>query len=76
MTDSDYFSSLSTQLQRRAARAVLSQMGISSPPLRNHLRSMFEHTPGFGGSFLADPVFEAMFGVFEGNGHGQENATS
>lgn len=62
MTAPDYFESLSTQLWRRAARAVLSQMGITSKPLRDHLRSCFEHGPGTDGSFLADPVFEAMFG--------------
>lgn len=62
MTAPDYFESLSTQLWRRAARAVLSQMGVTSKPLREYLRTSFEHGPGVEGSFLADPVFEAMFG--------------
>lgn len=62
MSAPDYFESLCTQLWRRAGRAVLSQMGITSKPLRDYLRDCFEHGPGVAGSFLGDPVFEAIFG--------------
>ena len=39
-----------------------SQLGFRNDPLREHLRSLFEGMPGTRHSFLADPVFEAMFG--------------
>ena len=61
MTQPTYFQSLSTELGRRATRAVLSQMGLRSRPLREYLRACFERGPGSEGSFLADPVFEALF---------------
>ena len=61
-TDQNYFSSLSNQLVRRSARAVLSQLAITSEPLRDHLRYLFESGPGREGSFIAEPVFETMFG--------------
>lgn len=58
---SGHFNSLARELSIRAARAVLSQIGPTSEPLRRHLRQLFERPPGEPGSFLADPVFEAMF---------------
>lgn len=58
---SGHFSSLARELSIRAARAVLSQIGLTSEPLRRHLRQLFERPPGEPGSFLAYPVFEAMF---------------
>lgn len=61
MTQPTYFQSLSTELGRRATRAVISQMGLRSKPLREYLRACFERGPGSQGSFLADPVFEALF---------------
>ncbi|MGH8473719.1 MAG: DEAD/DEAH box helicase, partial [Gammaproteobacteria bacterium] len=39
----------------------MSQIGLTSEPLRRHLREIFERSAGEPGSFLADPVFEAMF---------------
>ncbi len=57
-----FFTSLTDQLNRRASRAVLSQLGFRNDPLRNHLRNQFERMAGSEGSFLADPVFEATFG--------------
>ncbi len=57
-----YFSSLTTELARRTARATLSQMGMTSAPLRDHLRDLFDQAAGVDGSFLAEPVFESMFG--------------
>ncbi len=58
---SHHFSSLARELAIRAARAVLSQIGFTSEPLRRHLRQIFERSPGEAGSFLADPVFEGLF---------------
>ena len=61
MTESNYFTSLVNDLNTRAARAVVSQMGVNSNALRHHLQATFEQEPGRRGSFLADPVFEATF---------------
>lgn len=57
-----FFASLGEQFGVRATRAVLSQLGIRSEALRTYLRERFEQAPGLAGSFLADPVFEAIFG--------------
>ena len=56
------FSSLAQQLSTRSARAAISLIGARSEPLREHLRRLFESSAGQDGSFVADPVFEAMFG--------------
>jgi len=56
------FANLSTQLNLGASRAALGLLRFRSAPLREYLRSLFESAPGTGHSFLADPVFEAMFG--------------
>ena len=61
MTHPDYFTSLVHDVNTRAARAVVSQMGVNSDALRHHLQAIFEREPGRKGSFLADPVFEATF---------------
>ena len=61
MTEPNYFTSLVNDLNTRAARAVVSQMGVNSNALRHHLQAIFEQEPGRRGSFLADPVFEATF---------------
>ena len=61
MNDPNYFSALIKDLNTRAARAVVSQIGMNSDELRQHLQNIFEQEPGDGGSFLADPVFEATF---------------
>ena len=61
MNDPNYFSALIKDLNTRAARAVVSQIGMNSDALRQHLQNIFEQEPGDGGSFLADPVFEATF---------------
>ncbi len=57
-----FYSSLTEQLNRRASRAVLSQLGPRNDALREHLRQCFERMAGAEGAFLADPVFEATFG--------------
>ncbi len=56
------FSSLARQLSTRSARAAISLIGTRSQPLREHLRGIFEQSAGQKGSFIADPVFESMFG--------------
>lgn len=61
MTESNYFRSLVQDINTRAARAVVSQMGVHSDVLRQHLQAIFEQEAGWKGSFLADPVFEATF---------------
>ena len=57
----NYFTTLINDLNSRAARAAVSQMGVNSVALRNHLKENFERNPGSDGSFLAEPVFEATF---------------
>ncbi|MBL8377529.1 MAG: DEAD/DEAH box helicase [Burkholderiales bacterium] len=59
---STYFSSILSELSVRAARATVSRLGFSNPPLRRHLIDLFSRTYGEPGSFLGDPVFEATFG--------------
>jgi DEAD/DEAH box helicase domain-containing protein len=57
-----YFSSLTHELNERAARATLGLLSPSSDALRHHLGELFERPPGSSTGFLADPVFEATFG--------------
>jgi len=57
--DPGHFESLTRELATRAARATLGQLGLTSDPLREHLRGLFETPAGAPGSFLAEPVFEA-----------------
>ena len=59
---SNYFSSLLPELSTRAARATISKLGFSNPPLRRHLLDVFARGYGEPGCFLGDPVFEATFG--------------
>ena len=49
-------------LSTRSGRAVLSQLGIRSTALRDHLASLYAQEPGAPGALLADPVLEAAFG--------------
>ena len=55
-TRPDLFSALTRDLTTRAARAVVSQLGVSCNPLRAYLQQLFERDAGRPGSFLADPV--------------------
>ena len=57
-----YFSALLPELSTRAARATISKLGFSNPPLRRHLFEIFARGYGEPGCFLGDPVFEATFG--------------
>jgi|WetSurSiteA1Bulk_404760.scaffolds.fasta_scaffold00005_24 DEAD/DEAH box helicase domain-containing protein len=57
-----YFAPLINQLSRRSAEATLSILGISHPALRQFLSQQFNLPFGNDNNFLADPVFEAIFG--------------
>lgn len=57
-----FFSTLFPSLADRARYATVSRLGFSNEPLRNYLLDVFGSPYGLGGSFLADPVFEATFG--------------
>ncbi|MBF6650085.1 DEAD/DEAH box helicase [Methylobacter sp. BlB1] len=63
-----YFQPLISQLSQRAAEATLSILGISNPALRQFLSEQFNQPIGKdSNNFLADPVFEAIFGWEESN---------
>ena len=49
-------------LSTRSARAILSQLGIRSEVLRDHLTTLYARRPGAPGALLAEPVLEAAFG--------------
>ncbi|MGB0943919.1 MAG: DEAD/DEAH box helicase [Marinomonas sp.] len=57
-----YFSSLVSQAISRAQESSLSILSITNPSLRAHLAEQMSSTAGIGDAFLADPVFEHMFG--------------
>ena len=61
------YSKLANQLTSRATRAVLGLQGLRNQALRNYLATALDHEPGVEGSFLADPVFEAIFGWRQAN---------
>lgn len=61
MPEALYFRRLATELRRRAARAAVSQVGPACDGLRRHLLSTLDSPPGDKLSFLAPPVFEALF---------------
>ena len=56
-----YYSSLAEQLVQRAARGTIGDRRPSHQGLREYLRTRFEQMPGSEGSFLGQPVFEALF---------------
>lgn len=64
---SKYFQTLIEQLSQRSAEATLSILGISDPYLREFLSDKFNQPIGSETNFLADPVFEAIFGWEEYN---------
>jgi len=59
---SKYFQAIIEQLSQRSAEATLSILGISDPILRQFLSDKFNQPVGSETNFLADPVFEAIFG--------------
>jgi len=61
MSDQIKIIQLIHELNRRSARAVVSQLSFRSTAASNYLRAQFEKLPGEDGSFLTDPVFEATF---------------
>ena len=62
------FQTVIGQLSQRSAEATLSIMGISDPVLRQFLSKQFNEPLGeHSNNFLADPVFEAIFGWEEAN---------
>jgi len=64
---SKYFHPLIEQLSQRSAEATLSILGISHPALREFLSRKFNQAIGSENNFLADPVFEHIFGWEEAN---------
>ena len=56
-----YFETLFDQLNQRAARATIADRTPSLEVLREYLRQQFELEGGKPGSFLGQPVFEALF---------------
>lgn len=58
---SRFFRSLAEEVGSRSAAAIIGALGPTSAPLRARLRETLDVPPGEGASFLADPVFEAIF---------------
>jgi DEAD/DEAH box helicase domain-containing protein len=56
-----YFETLFDHLNQRAARATIADRTPSLDVLREYLRQQFELEGGEDGSFLGQPVFEALF---------------
>jgi len=57
-----YFGPMMQELASRAAFSVVGRLGFANRPLRRHLQDVFFRSYGQTGSFLNDPVFEAVFG--------------
>lgn len=62
MTNSVRVSRLIHDLATRSGRAILSQLGLRSPALRQYLANLYANEPGEPGALLAYPVLEAAFG--------------
>ena len=62
MTGVTRISELIRDLTTRSGRAMVSQLGLRSAGLRNHLMSLYSREPGQPGALLADPVLEGAFG--------------
>lgn len=62
MTEKTRISELITDLSTRSGRAIMSQLGLRSQALRDHLAALFAREPGAPGALLAEPVFEGAFG--------------
>ncbi len=61
MQTDTFFSRLVRELLARAARATVSQSSPAVEPLLQYLQQALEVQPGQPGSFLAPPLFEALF---------------
>ena len=62
MTHPLQISELISDLSTRSGRAIISQLGLRSGPLRDHLTGLYAREPGQPSALLADPVLEAAFG--------------
>ena len=62
MTEETRISDLIADLATRSGRAIMSQLGLRSQALRDHLVALYAREPGQPGALLADPVFEGAFG--------------
>lgn len=59
---SGYFTPMLDELATRAAFSVIGWLGFANRPLRRRLQELFSQPYGTPGSFLNDPVFEAVYG--------------
>ena len=62
MTSTTRISELIKDLSTRSGRAMVSQLGLRSAVLREHLAGLYSREPGQPGALLADPVLEGAFG--------------
>ena len=62
MTETVNITALINDISTRSGRAILAQLNLRSPMLRNYLARLYAQAPGEPGSLLADPVVEATFG--------------
>ncbi|OQX13629.1 MAG: hypothetical protein BWK76_15955 [Desulfobulbaceae bacterium A2] len=60
--NTSFFPELFSVLTERSKKATISRLGFANVPLRQYLSQVFDQPYGVGGSFLADPTFEAVFG--------------
>lgn len=73
---SKYFQALIEQLSQRSAEATLSILGISDANLRQFLSDKFNQPIGSETNFLANPVFEHIFGWEESSNTMEQLAVS
>lgn len=57
-----YFKDIVNRINKRSSEATLSMLGITQPELRKYLKGVYEQPLSFSTRFLADPVFEPLFG--------------
>src|SRR5258706_8055140 len=70
----EFFARLAHELVTRAARASVSQASPANHALLQDLQDVLEVDPSCEGSFLAPPLFEALF-PWEGSGTRLEDVT-
>lgn len=56
------FQNIINRINQRSSEATLSLLGITQPELRQHLNDIYNQPASSSKSFLADPVFELLFG--------------
>ena len=57
-----YFQDIVNRINQRSSEATLSLLSITHPGLRRHLNDIYARPISSPESFLADPVFELLFG--------------